>query len=94
MFNDGASWQGRLKSKARLLVSHHYSDALLPDFAELGGGQAEYYGAIKDNVAALLDGSFLLGPPDAEVSAMNALKSDSILNINARTNRATLRTQH
>ena len=68
MFNDGASWRGRLKTKARLLVNHHYNDALSPDISELGGGQAEYYGVIKDKVTALLDSSFLLGPVDTEVS--------------------------
>lgn len=59
---------------------------------ELGGGQAEHQAVIKANVATLLNGSFLLGPADADVSE-NAPKFN-MLTLDGRANQATLRTLH
>ena len=65
-------------------------DTVAPDHSTLSGGQAEYYTTIRDNVTNLLDGSFLLGDKDEEVSA-NIIAS-ILLSLDARVRQAALRT--
>lgn len=61
VFNDGASYRGRLKTKARDIVEIFYADALRPSVMECNSDQ--YQQMVAKNVKSLLDdSSFLLAP--------------------------------
>ena len=69
IFEDGATYRGRMKSMGREVVKIHYRAALYPviDYCH-NSDQREQI--ISDNVKKLIEDSlFLQGPPDVNVSS-------------------------
>jgi hypothetical protein len=68
IFEDGASYQGRLKQLARDIVLLQYKDDLQPLMADLPN-QTDYYTVVAQNVEILLkQGFFMCGGMDENVS--------------------------
>jgi hypothetical protein len=77
VFEDGASYRGRLKLLGRTIVKLYYGDLLQADITE-GHNSDQAMMIIRDNVTATLqDSSFLLGEPDGNVSFENPFMSRS-----------------
>jgi hypothetical protein len=72
VFEDGATYRGRLKTLGRTVVKMFYADLLQPDITE-GHNSDQVLMVIKDNVTtALADSSFLLATErDENVSNEN-----------------------
>jgi hypothetical protein len=68
IFEDGASYRGRMKYMARDFVKFHYKDAIFPSI-DICHNSDQREEIIADNVRKLVTESlFLQGPPDLQVS--------------------------
>jgi hypothetical protein len=72
VFEDGASYHGRLKLLGRTIVKEYYEDVLQPNIME-GHNSDQAMMIVRDNVTATLqDSSFLLAAePDENVRFKN-----------------------
>jgi hypothetical protein len=69
IFEDGASYRGRLKTMAREVVKFYYKDAFNSDIEHCHNSD-QRDNAISKKIKKLIDESlFLQGPPDIEVNS-------------------------